>query len=201
MFKRRSLYEHHYGNRHTANDLALFARDNAFTNLKSMSPSDFPSILQQDRPIFLDFFAPWCPPCMQLLPQFRKASKKSGRLANFGTIDCTVHTSLCEQYNIRSYPTTILFNNTTPHQYHGHHSADELFDFVNDILNPTVYYLTYDKFQELVATKPIGKLWLVDFFASWCGPCQQLAPEWRKLSKVCFYLSFFLLYFFKKCFI
>jgi len=34
-----------------------------------------------------------------------------------------------------------------------------------------------------VGFKEVGKLWLVDFYASWCGPCQQLAPEWRKLAK------------------
>jgi len=43
--------------------------------------------------------------------------------------------------------------------------------------------LTYDTFNSFVKSKPVGKLWLVDFYASWCGPCQQLAPEWRKLGK------------------
>ena len=34
------------------------------------------------------------------------------------------------QYNIRSYPTTILYNNSIPHQFTGHHTADDLVEFI-----------------------------------------------------------------------
>ena len=34
------------------------------------------------------------------------------------------------QYNIRSYPTTILYNNSIPHQFTGHHTAADLVEFV-----------------------------------------------------------------------
>lgn len=53
-------------------------------------------------------------------------------------------------------------------------------------MNPSVITLTYETFYQLVGSKPIDKIWMIDFFASWCGPCQQLAPEWRKLAKVGF---------------
>ena len=75
-------------------------------------------------------------------------------------------------------------------------------DFVLDVLRPSVIKLDKDNFEELVGSKTEDQMWLVDFYgdksfenllltfnktlilAPWCGPCKQLAPEWRKLSKV-----------------
>ena len=68
---------------------------------------------------------------MNLLPEFRKASKlDASKSFLFGTIDCTVNQRLCEHYNIKSYPSTILFNNTNKFQYTGQHSAQDISDFI-----------------------------------------------------------------------
>ncbi len=55
---------------------------------------------------------------------------------------------------------------------------------LQDTLSPPVLILDDSSFRELVEKKKKDEIWLVDFFAPWCGPCNQLAPEWRRLAKV-----------------
>lgn len=47
--------------------------------------------------------------------------------------------------------------------------------------NSKVVILTQQNFQkEVINSKD---LWLVEFFAPWCGHCKSLAPEWEKTAK------------------
>jgi len=185
LFKVGGAMELHYG-KPGLREVAAFARlaSQAHT-METLVASDFPDILHQSRGgVFVDFFAPWCPPCMALLPEFRKASTLIGGSVTFGTLDCTVHGRLCRHHGVSAYPTTVFFNGTRPHKYSGVHRGPELAEFVEDLLRPVVIELTASTFHQRLGAKPEGEVWLVDYFAPWCGPCQQLAPEWRGLAKL-----------------
>lgn len=184
VFKADGRHEVHH-DRTTAKDIAAFVRESLSSEVQSLTPEDFNSrILNGDKPWFVDFFAPWCPPCLHLLPEWREASRKVDGVVSFGTVDCTVHRDLCNSHDIRSFPTTILYNRSVPHPYYGQRTAPELIEFIQDFLSPPVLSLTFATFYDLVFEKSTSEIWVVDFYAPWCGPCQQLAPQFRKMSKL-----------------
>lgn len=184
IFKTGGSYEIYHG-RTNSHDIATFVRESLTSFVETLGPDVFPNdIIVKNQPWLIDFYAPWCPPCMHLLPEIRKTSRIMRNKIRFGTIDCTIHSGLCSKYNIRNYPTTILYNETNPNIYYGNHVYNEIIEFIQDILAPPVIDLTPISFSNLVENKNTQEIWVIDYFAPWCRPCQQLSIQWRKLAKM-----------------
>ncbi|OXU22293.1 hypothetical protein TSAR_009361 [Trichomalopsis sarcophagae] len=173
--------------KNTMNDVANFAKSSLKAqNVWALSAQKIHDILgrQNGEVWFLDWYAPWCPPCMKFLPEVRKASLEfDSSVLQFGTVDCTTHAEICRQYNIRSYPTAMLVNGSTTNHFSTQRTAPHIVEFINEAMNPTVIHLTSSNFDKKLGKKRGRHLWVVDYFAPWCGPCQQLAPEWTQVAK------------------
>uniref|UniRef100_A0A8C9WWJ4 DnaJ homolog subfamily C member 10 n=1 Tax=Sander lucioperca TaxID=283035 RepID=A0A8C9WWJ4_SANLU len=175
-------FEIHHG-KDVLYNIVGFARDSVRAHVTTLRPDNFPS--DRKEPWLVDFFAPWCPPCRALLPELRKASIQLAGQMKFGTLDCTIHQNLCSTYNIQAYPTTVIFNGSSVHEYEGQHSADGILEFIQDLVNPSMVVLDPSSFSERVKGKTTeGQIWAVDFYAPWCGPCQALLPEWRRMARL-----------------
>jgi protein disulfide-isomerase A6 len=48
--------------------------------------------------------------------------------------------------------------------------------------NSKVVRLTASNFNELVINS--DDLWMVEFYAPWCGHCKNLEPHWDKAAKI-----------------
>ena len=73
--------------------------------------SEFNDLINQNKPILVDFFATWCGPCKMQSP-IREPDKASvGDGANIIKIDIDKNEDLAMRYNVRSVPTLILFKN------------------------------------------------------------------------------------------
>jgi thioredoxin 2 len=68
-------------------------------------------LANSDLPVVVDFWAPWCGPCLQMAPAFEEASLAMSLQAQFLKVNTQDEQILGSQYRIESIPTLIVFKN------------------------------------------------------------------------------------------
>ncbi len=85
-------------------------------NLLELTDQSFDGeVFRKDAPpMLVEFGAPWCVPCRQLLPILQElASEYEGRL-RVAQLNCDDHSAMAARYQVRSVPVLILFAGGRP---------------------------------------------------------------------------------------
>ena len=66
-------------------------------------------IAESTIPVVVDFWAPWCGPCLMFAPTYKSLAEKLGGAVVFAKMNTEAHQEAGAQFNIRSIPTLATF--------------------------------------------------------------------------------------------
>ncbi|RMX63306.1 hypothetical protein DD238_006598 [Peronospora effusa] len=180
-------------------------------SVKVLDPKSFREQVQQDSGVWVvEFYAPWCGHCKELEPEYKKAAMALEGFVNLAAIDCQEHEEFVQEFAVRGFPTIMIFgaDKTKPMTFEGTRTAKDIVDaalvasrrLVKARLSDStekkkkkpkskrtspsekssVITLTDENFDDMVLES--GDVWMVEFYAPWCGHCKALAPEWEQAA-------------------
>ena len=81
-------------------------------HVKDVSDSSFEAdVLKSDRPVLVDFWAPWCAPCRMLAPTVEAVAQNFQGTASVVKLNVDDNPAVSQRYGIKGIPTLILFKN------------------------------------------------------------------------------------------
>jgi len=164
------------------------------SNVLDLTASNFDEVVNGDKSVFVEFFAPWCGHCKALAPEYEIVADAYVKESNvvIAKVDCTVEKDLASRFGVTGYPTLKFFKKgkTEPDAYNSGRTADDIVSFINResgargfIKKPASAVVQLDKSNfdsiALDSTKDV----LVEFYAPWCGHCKKLTPVYEEVGK------------------
>jgi len=68
-------------------------------------------VLNSDKPVLIDFWAPWCGPCRMVAPVIDEVATEAGNAVKVGKINVDEEPQLAAQFSIMSIPTLVVMKN------------------------------------------------------------------------------------------
>ena len=65
-------------------------------------------VLKADKPVLVDFWAPWCMPCRMIAPVVEELAEELNGQAVVGKINVDEEPELASRYNVMSIPTMLV---------------------------------------------------------------------------------------------
>ncbi|XP_038207648.1 protein disulfide-isomerase A6 homolog [Zerene cesonia] len=176
-----------------------YALYDSSSDVVQLTPSNFEKLVTNSDELWIvEFFAPWCGHCKNLVPEYKKAARALKGIVKMGAVDADQYKELGQKYGVSGFPTIKIFTGSKHTPYQGQRTAESFVDAALKAAKDKAYdnlgkkssgsssdksdviTLTDSNFKELVLDSE--DMWLVEFFAPWCGHCKNLEPQWAKAA-------------------
>jgi len=165
-------------------DADFYRRSKDITNVQSWWEMN--NLMNQGGIIIVEFYTPWCPPCLEFSAEYKKLPMvleglnidKKVRLV---AVNCARQENVCNRMRVRSYPTVRMIKDGSSEHFDGVKTAQNVAEWLAESLDSPVLDLHNPRhFKQLVDNS--NDLWLVDFYSPNCGPCQHIKGDLRRMA-------------------
>lgn len=82
---------------------------------QNVTEADFDSeVLRADRPVLVDFWAEWCPPCKAMMPAIDELAQSLASSVKIVKLDVDANPAIAARFSVRAMPTLIVFRDGQP---------------------------------------------------------------------------------------
>ncbi len=71
-------------------------------------------VLKSNTPVLVDFWAPWCRPCLMAAPVLEELAKEYANKITFAKLDVDQNAQTAAKYSIMAIPNLIIFKEGKP---------------------------------------------------------------------------------------
>ena len=72
------------------------------------------TVLKSDTPVLVDFWAPWCRPCLMVAPILDELAEEYSGRVTVVRVDVDQNPKVAARYSIMSIPSLLIFKNGQP---------------------------------------------------------------------------------------
>ena len=130
-----------------------------------LTAEKFQTLVTNTRdPWFVKFYAPWCPHCQKLAPNWNEMARDMKGKLNIGEVNCDVEKRLCKDAGVRGYPTMSFFRGGERVEYDGLRGIGDLIRFARDAnsIGEGVRDVNAAEFKEMEQTEEVIFLYFYD---------------------------------------
>lgn len=118
--------------------LALEARETVY--VKQLNDAQHEDLIQKsDKPMIIDFWAPWCAPCMKMKPVFEELANEFKEQYLFVSVNIDEGQQIAKQYGVTSIPTfKVIKNNTVIGTFMGYTDKQTFIEHVDNAIHKKI---------------------------------------------------------------